>query len=72
MLCTALASSCAAGLDAGAATAPPLAERRRVFGRNRFAEVPMKSFFMLLLENLKDPTLILLMAAALVRIISGG
>ena len=33
---------------------------------NRFKAVPLKSFFSLLIGNLKDPTLILLMAAAMV------
>ena len=41
-------------------------QRQSVFGQNRFKELPQKSFFMLLWENLQDPTLILLMIAALV------
>ena len=43
-----------------------LEHRQRVFGANAFKEVQQKAFLTLLLGNLKDPTLILLMAAALV------
>ena len=43
-------------------------QRQSVFGQNRFKEMPQKSFFFLLWENLQDPTLILLMIAAAVRI----
>lgn len=47
-------------------------ERNRVaFGANTFKEVPPKSFFSILLEALKDPTLILLMVAATVSTILG-
>lgn len=35
---------------------------------HRFKAVPLKSFFKLLIGNLKDPTLILLMAAAMVML----
>lgn len=63
-LCTALASSSTAGLSPD--SVPSLAARQTVFGENRFKEVPMKGFLKLLFENLKDPTLLLLMAAALV------
>ena len=66
-LCTALVSSSTDGVDPGAAT-PSLAVRRATFGENRFGDVPMKGFFALLFENLQDPTLILLMAAALVSL----
>lgn len=46
-----------------------LVERRRqVFGENRFRVPSTKSFWSLVIENLQDPTLILLMAAALVRL----
>ena len=43
-----------------------LEHRQRVFGANAFKEVKQKAFLSLLLNNLKDPTLILLMMAALV------
>lgn len=68
-LCTALASSSTAGLSPD--SVPSLAARQTVFGENRFKEVPMKGFLKLLFENLKDPTLLLLMAAALVSTVLG-
>lgn len=45
-----------------------LEHRQRIFGANAFKEVKQKAFLSLLLDNLKDPTLILLMTAALVII----
>lgn len=42
--------------------------RQQRFGANVFKEVKQKAFWSLLFENLKDPTLILLMAAALVSL----
>ena len=45
-----------------------LDSRQEVYGPNRFKERSTKSFLRMVFENLKDPTLILLMAAALVRI----
>ncbi len=48
--------------------APDTVEARRAaFGANKFKAIPPKSFFKLWFGNLKDPTLIMLMAAALVR-----
>ncbi len=44
-----------------------LAARREAFGDNRFKEVPVQPFWRLLVDNLSDPTLILLMCAAAVR-----
>ena len=46
----------------------PLARRREMFGENKFPEHEMKSFWGMVWENLQDPTLILLMAAALVSL----
>ncbi len=40
--------------------------RRAAFGPNTFKQAKSKSFFALFFENLKDPTLVLLMGAALV------
>lgn len=65
-ICTALASSSTAGISEDA-PAPSLRVRQQHFGWNRFRPVPMKGFFRLLYENLQDPTLLLLMSAALVR-----
>jgi len=44
-----------------------LARRRAEFGANKFKEVKPRPFLRLLLDNLRDPTLILLMVAAAVR-----
>ncbi len=44
-----------------------VAARRAAYGGNTFKQAKSKSFFRLFFENLKDPTLVLLMGAALVR-----
>lgn len=54
------------GLDASTTGDTSVSNRKKVFGSNTFKEVPQKPFFALLFDNLQDPTLILLMAAALV------
>jgi hypothetical protein len=59
-----LCSSFSRGISTGKVDA--LVERRHAFGENRFKTVKMKAFWTLVYENLQDPTLILLMAAALV------
>jgi Ca2+-transporting ATPase len=53
---------------ADAAAAVSVEEHSRVFGPNKFKEVPPKNFFMLCYENLQDPIILLLIAAALVRV----
>ena len=45
--------------------------RRGVFGTNVLPQVPPKSFFFLWFQNLKDPIIIMLMAAALVSTVLG-
>jgi hypothetical protein len=57
------------GLDPGAQAGAPasVAEHSRVFGANKYKEVPSKNFFALCWENLQDPIIVLLMAAATVR-----
>jgi P-type Ca2+ transporter type 2C len=45
---------------------------REAFGANRFKEVPTKTFLSILLEALKDPTLILLMFAATISTVLGA
>lgn len=57
------------GLDQGAKAGSPgsVEEHSRVFGPNKYKEVPSKNFFALCFENLKDPIILLLIAAALVR-----
>lgn len=44
----------------------PLMSNRAAFGANKFKAVPPKNFFKLWFGNLQDPTLIMLMIAALV------
>ena len=63
----ALACSLATGVDQGAERGHSLAARRAQYGVNRFKEVPVQPFWRLLIDNLSDPTLILLMCAAAVR-----
>lgn len=46
-------------------------KHRAAFGPNKFKEAPPKSFFSILKETLKDPTLILLMFAATVSTVLG-
>ncbi|GMH44859.1 hypothetical protein BSKO_12811 [Bryopsis sp. KO-2023] len=45
---------------------------RATFGANFFDEVPAKTFMSLVIENIKDPIIILLIAAALVSTILGA
>jgi len=59
------------GLDPNAAGAGSIESHREVFGPNTFAEVPPKSFFALVFENLRDPIIMLLIFAALVSTIFG-
>jgi hypothetical protein len=56
------------GLDPTAKAGSPASvdEHARVFGPNKYKEVPSKNFFALCFENLKDPIILLLIAAALV------
>lgn len=65
-----LAESLRTSLTAGAETQDDatvtLDQRRQAYGANRFKDVPQKAFLALFWENLKDPTLVLLMVAALV------
>ncbi|KAL4452347.1 hypothetical protein ABPG75_008009 [Micractinium tetrahymenae] len=59
------------GVSAAASKGCDLESRRAAFGANKFKEIPPKSFFKLWLAALKDPTLIMLMAAALVSTVLG-
>ena len=62
-----LGSSSTDGINPTASGQLSLDSRREVYGPNRFKERTTKPFLRMVYENLKDPTLILLMAAALVR-----
>ncbi|KAL3147296.1 hypothetical protein ABBQ32_002784 [Trebouxia sp. C0010 RCD-2024] len=48
-----------------------ISDRHAEFGANRFRELPQKSFWSMVFEALQDPTLLLLMAAALVSTVLG-
>lgn len=55
------------GLDPGVTAGPAsIEEHRRVFGPNTMPSMPQKNFFMLCFENIQDPIILLLIAAALV------
>ena len=66
-LAAALHTDLRAGLPPDAQGARGLDARRAAFGANSFKEVRSRPFLRLLLDNLRDPTLILLMVAAAVR-----
>jgi Ca2+-transporting ATPase len=68
-LAAAIGSDARSGLDPAAPAGAPgsIGEHARVYGRNVFKAVPPKNFFMLCFENLQDPIILLLIAAALVR-----
>ncbi|EFN50910.1 hypothetical protein CHLNCDRAFT_59377 [Chlorella variabilis] len=59
------------GVNPIATDGTDLEARRAAFGANIFKAIPPKSFFRLWFNNLKDPTLILLTAAALVSTVLG-
>jgi hypothetical protein len=64
-----LQSDTQAGLSPAAAAGPAsIAEHRRVYGANELPVRPTKNFFVLCAENLRDPIILLLIAAALVRV----
>lgn len=66
-LSTALETDLKNGLDPSATGTQSIEHHREVFGPNSFAEVPPKSFFSLVLENIRDPIIMLLIFAALVQ-----
>lgn len=59
------------GIDPDAADPYSIEDRKRVFGTNVLPTVPTKGFFYLWFSNLKDPIIIMLMAAALVSTVLG-
>jgi Ca2+-transporting ATPase len=71
-LASALHVDTSVGLSPAAAGGTSMESRQAAYGANRFKAVPLKSFFRLLITNLKDPTLILLMAAALISTVLGS
>lgn len=57
------------GLDPGIPSGlASVAKHKEYFGTNTFKEVPPKSFLSLVMENIKDPIIILLIAAATVSL----
>lgn len=65
-LCSALGSDHHRGLDPAAKDSQSIDEHRRVYGANTLPSVPQKNFFLLCAENVQDPIILLLIAAALV------
>ena len=65
-LAEALRCNINSGLDTQSSDKLSIRQRQCCYGANEFKEVGQKAFLALFSENLKDPTLILLMAAALV------
>lgn len=66
-LADALQSQAHSGLDPSVQSGPAsIEEHRRVYGANTLPAVPQKNFFMLCFENVQDPIILLLIAAALV------
>ena len=63
-----LSSHPANGLDLASSGPASLEGRQETFGANRFPARKGKNLFVLIWEQLKDPTLILLMAAAMVSL----
>ena len=61
-----LGSSELQGLDPSASGSFSLESRKDMYGANRFKERKTKGLLLLVFEQLKDPTLILLMVAAAV------
>ena len=49
-----------------------IATHASVYGENKFAEVPPKAFFALVYENMQDPIILLLLAAAIVSTVAVG
>ncbi|GLI62465.1 hypothetical protein VaNZ11_005095 [Volvox africanus] len=58
--------------DPNASGPDSVTEHRRIFGANKYPEVPPKNFFVLVWEVVQDPILILLIAAAAVSTILGS
>lgn len=60
------------GLEPEGSGADSVENHRTAFGANKYKEVPPKSFFLLVWENLQDTIILILMAAALVSTILGA
>lgn len=65
-LCKTIKTDQQHGLDPASSGDASIDEHRRVFGSNTFPPVPQKNLFALCWENIKDPIILLLIAAALV------
>lgn len=71
-LAESLQSHAHSGLDPSVQQGPAsIEEHRRVFGANTLPAIPQKNFFLLCFENVQDPIILLLIAAALVRVPAG-
>lgn len=65
-LCSALGTDAHTGLSQAAKGSESVEEHRRVYGPNTLPSTPQKNFFLLCFENVQDPIILLLIAAALV------
>lgn len=65
-LCSVLKTDQHHGLSQAGKGSESIEEHRRVYGANTLPEVPQKNFFVLCFENIQDPIILLLIAAALV------
>jgi Ca2+-transporting ATPase len=68
---SALCTSLHDGINPAATDGSDSEARRAAFGANKFKQIPPKNFFKLWFGNLRDPTLIMLMAAALISTVLG-
>ncbi|WIA22054.1 hypothetical protein OEZ85_004399 [Tetradesmus obliquus] len=71
-LCKTIKTDQQHGLDPASSGHASIDEHRRVFGSNTFPPVPQKNFFALCWENIQDPIILLLIAAALVSTVLGA
>jgi hypothetical protein len=71
-LAKALHTDVVAGLDPAGQALASIDEHLKVYGANRYKERPTKNFFALCWENLQDPIILLLIAAALVGAAGGA
>jgi len=71
-LAAALKTDLRQGLDVVSSGPSSVLMHKQVFGANTYKEVPSKSFIALVLDNIKDPIIMLLIFAALVSTILGA
>ena len=65
-ICSALGTDHHHGLQQDGKGSESIEEHRRVYGSNTLPTAPQKNFFLLCFENVQDPIILLLIAAATV------